>query len=71
MYCEVERMFLRLIMLFSELVRYYASFMKLFSSSVKLRPFKQENGGWNFSEKWILREAVKPFITQELVCLSC
>lgn len=36
-------------------------------SSVKLRPFKQPDGTWNFSEKWILREAVKPFITQELV----
>lgn len=35
--------------------------------SVKLRPFKQQDGTWNFSEKWILREAVKPFITQELV----
>lgn len=34
--------------------------------SVKLRPSKAADGTWSFSEKWILREAVKPFITDEL-----
>ena len=37
------------------------------TSSVKIRPMRQDDGSWAFVEKWILREAVKPFITEELV----
>ncbi|KAJ7244939.1 putative asparagine synthase [Mycena rebaudengoi] len=34
--------------------------------SVKIRPVAGEHGGWILTEKWILREAVKPFITEEI-----
>ncbi|KAJ7244949.1 putative asparagine synthase [Mycena rebaudengoi] len=34
--------------------------------SVKIRPVAEEHGGWILTEKWILREAVKPFITEEI-----
>jgi asparagine synthase (glutamine-hydrolysing) len=38
----------------------------LIRSSVKIRPVAGEHGGWILTEKWILREAVKPFITEEI-----
>ncbi|KAJ7487266.1 putative asparagine synthase [Mycena galericulata] len=34
--------------------------------SVKIRPVKGDNGQWTFTDKWILRQAVKPFVTEEL-----
>jgi len=34
--------------------------------SLKIKPFKDENGEWKFREKWLLREAIKPFITEEI-----
>ncbi|KAJ7609193.1 putative asparagine synthase [Mycena polygramma] len=35
--------------------------------SVKIRPVKGEGpGGWTFTDKWILRQAVKPFVTEEV-----
>ena len=44
-----------------------AEYLNSLPPSVKIRPFRKEDGSWKFSEKWILREAVKPFITEELV----
>lgn len=44
-----------------------AEYLNSLPPSVKIRPFRKEDGSWKFSEKWILREAVKPFITDELV----
>ncbi|KAJ7487278.1 putative asparagine synthase [Mycena galericulata] len=38
----------------------------LLAPSVKIRPFKGENQQWMFTEKWILRQAVKPYVTEEL-----
>ncbi|KAJ7608212.1 putative asparagine synthase [Roridomyces roridus] len=35
--------------------------------SVKVHPNKgQGPGGWTFTDKWILRQAVKPFVTEEV-----
>ncbi|KDR72346.1 hypothetical protein GALMADRAFT_32536, partial [Galerina marginata CBS 339.88] len=34
--------------------------------SLKIKPHKGDNGKWLFTEKWILRQAVKPFITEEV-----
>ncbi|KAJ7670220.1 hypothetical protein B0H17DRAFT_1086072 [Mycena rosella] len=35
--------------------------------SVKVRPVKRDGpGAWSFTDKWILRQAVKPYITEEL-----
>ncbi|KDQ07926.1 hypothetical protein BOTBODRAFT_38363 [Botryobasidium botryosum FD-172 SS1] len=34
--------------------------------SVKVRPVQDENGEWTCTEKWILREAARPFVTDEL-----
>ncbi|KAJ7779716.1 putative asparagine synthase [Mycena metata] len=34
--------------------------------SVKVRPFKGPNQTWAFTDKWILREVVKPYVTEEL-----
>jgi asparagine synthase (glutamine-hydrolysing) len=42
------------------------------SSSLKIRPFLATDNApdtprtWNYVEKWILREAVRPFVTQEI-----
>lgn len=42
------------------------------SSSLKIRPFLTSDNApdtprtWNYVEKWILREAVRPFVTQEI-----
>lgn len=39
--------------------------------SIKIRPLLNTDGGdsgdkWTYCEKWILREAVKPFVTEEI-----
>ncbi|KAJ7749732.1 asparagine synthase, partial [Mycena metata] len=35
--------------------------------SLKVRPVKNEGtGAWGFTEKWILRQAVNPYVTEEL-----
>ncbi|KAJ7214631.1 hypothetical protein C8J57DRAFT_968485, partial [Mycena rebaudengoi] len=35
--------------------------------SLKVRPVKNETSGtWGFTDKWIMRQAVKPYVTEEL-----
>ncbi|KAF8881168.1 hypothetical protein CPB84DRAFT_1751259 [Gymnopilus junonius] len=34
--------------------------------SLKIRPQKTADGKWTFTEKWVLREAMKPYITEEI-----
>ncbi|KAJ7132679.1 putative asparagine synthase, partial [Mycena filopes] len=34
--------------------------------SVKMRPIKGKDGAWTITDKWVLRQAVKPFVTQEI-----
>jgi asparagine synthase (glutamine-hydrolysing) len=36
-----------------------------FTRSLKVRPVKGEQG-WSFTDKWILRQAVQPYVTEEL-----
>lgn len=38
----------------------------LSSRSLKVRPVKGEDQSWSFTDKWILRQAVKPYVTEEL-----
>ncbi|KDR81295.1 hypothetical protein GALMADRAFT_222729 [Galerina marginata CBS 339.88] len=41
-------------------------YMNKVPPSLKIKPHKRDNGKWLFTEKWILRQAVKPFITEEV-----
>ncbi|KAJ7833756.1 putative asparagine synthase [Mycena olivaceomarginata] len=34
--------------------------------SLKVRPVKGESQAWSFTDKWILRQAVRPYLTDEL-----
>ncbi|KAJ7664724.1 putative asparagine synthase [Mycena rosella] len=34
--------------------------------SLKVKPIKQDNQTWSFSDKWILRQVVQPYVTEEL-----
>lgn len=38
----------------------------MFNSSLKIFPQKTADGEWTFTEKWVLREAMKPYITEEI-----
>ncbi|KAF8964576.1 putative asparagine synthase [Flammula alnicola] len=41
-------------------------YMNAVPPSLKIKPYKGQNGQWLFTEKWILRQAVKPYITEEI-----
>ncbi|KAJ7930868.1 putative asparagine synthase [Mycena leptocephala] len=42
-------------------------YVNTFPPSVKIMPIAgKEPGTWSFNEKWILRQAVKPFVTEEM-----
>ncbi|KAJ7659364.1 hypothetical protein B0H17DRAFT_954830 [Mycena rosella] len=45
----------------------YVNTLPPYVPSVKIRPMADEKPGtWSFNEKWILRQAVKPFVTKEM-----
>lgn len=37
-----------------------------FSRSLKVKPVKGDNQTWSFTDKWILRQVVEPYVTDEL-----
>ncbi|KAJ6535202.1 putative asparagine synthase [Mycena vulgaris] len=42
-------------------------YINTLSPSLKVRPIKDDiTATWSFTDKWILRQAVKPFVTEEL-----
>ncbi|KAJ7456252.1 putative asparagine synthase [Mycena galericulata] len=46
---------------------YVVDYVNTLPPSLKIRPSKgQTPGVWNFTDKWILRQAVKPFVTEEV-----
>ncbi|KAF7368151.1 putative asparagine synthase [Mycena venus] len=46
---------------------HFVEYVNSLPPSLKIRPIQEkESGRWNLAEKWILREAVKPFVTEEM-----
>ncbi|KAF8205844.1 asparagine synthase [Mycena galopus ATCC 62051] len=46
---------------------HFVEYINSLPPSLKIRPIKGTGpGGWSLAEKWILREAVKPFVTDEM-----
>ncbi|KAF7349626.1 Asparagine synthetase domain-containing protein [Mycena sanguinolenta] len=45
----------------------FIEYVNTIPPSLKVRPIKNETSGtWAFTEKWILRQAVKPYVTEEV-----
>ncbi|KAF7349691.1 Asparagine synthetase domain-containing protein [Mycena sanguinolenta] len=45
----------------------FVEYVNTIPPSLKVRPVKNETSGtWAFTEKWILRQAVKPYVTEEV-----
>ncbi|KAJ6494705.1 putative asparagine synthase [Mycena vitilis] len=45
---------------------HFVEYINSLPPSLKIRPVKGPEGRWGLAEKWILREAVKPFVTEEM-----
>ncbi|KAK7048545.1 putative asparagine synthase [Favolaschia claudopus] len=46
---------------------HFVEYINSLPPNLKIRPIKSDGpGGWALGEKWILRQAVKPFVTEEM-----
>ncbi|KAJ7443533.1 putative asparagine synthase [Mycena latifolia] len=45
---------------------HFIEYLNTLPPSVKVKPMKDPDGKWTFTDKWILRQVVKPYVTEEL-----
>ncbi|KAJ7443531.1 putative asparagine synthase [Mycena latifolia] len=45
---------------------HFIEYINTLPPSLKVKPVKEADGSWGFTDKWILRQAVKPYVTEEL-----